>query len=100
MSELFDEYVDQFNTSINTYGVALNFQKTSAKPTVPGSNPNIADVGTIRMSLEHFKLMAYLLKKQVDNTESQLGIDIPLPMQLMNMLKIAPVDWGKFWKRE
>jgi len=43
-------------------------------------------------------MMAFILKRQVDEIESQLGIEIPLPIQLMNALKIAPEDWQKFWQ--
>jgi hypothetical protein len=95
----FDEYVDQYVMSANAYGVSMNFQKSSPKPISPGSNPVMSEIGTIRMSLEHFKILAYLLKKQVNDIEAQLGIEIPLPVQLMGLLKIAPEDWQTFWKR-
>lgn len=99
MSELFDEYVDQFTLGGGPYGVVLNLKKSSPKPVAPGSIPQSEDIGTIRMSLEHFKMMTFIMKRQVDEIESQLGIDIPLPVQLMNALRIAPEDWQKFWKR-
>ncbi len=99
MSEPFDEYVDQLGIGAGAYGVALNFMKTSAKPVAPGNVPPTQDVGTIRMSLEHFKIMAFLMKRHVDGIESQLGIEIPLPIQVMVALKIAPEDWQHFWKR-
>jgi len=51
------------------------------------------------MSLEHFKLMAFLMKRNIDEIEGQLGIEIPLPLQVMDALKIAPADWQKFWQR-
>lgn len=99
MAEPFDVYVDQFTIGINPYGVSMNFKRSNPKPAAPGSSPVADDVGTIRMSLEHFKIMAFLLKRQINEIEGQLGIDIPLPVQLMNILKIAPEDWNAFWKR-
>ncbi|MEK7354189.1 MAG: hypothetical protein AABZ77_06765 [Chloroflexota bacterium] len=99
MEEPFDEYVDQFGIGAGVYGVILNFKRTNPQPVAPGNIPTAKDVGTIRMSLEHFKLMAFLLKRQCDDIEGQLGIEIPLPLQVMNALKIAPEDWQKFWQR-
>ena len=39
------------------------------------------------------------MKRQIDDIEGQLGVEISLPVQLINMLKIAPEDWNSFWKR-
>ena len=99
MGEPFDEYVDQFTLGGGVYGVALNFRKSSPKPVAPGSSPGTEDIGTIRMSLEHFKVMTYIMKRQVDDIETQFGVEIPIPHSLMNNLKIAPEDWQKFWHR-
>jgi hypothetical protein len=52
------------------------------------------------MSLEHFKIMAFLMKRQVDEVEQNLGISISLPMQLLNQLRVSPEDWAKFWQRQ
>jgi hypothetical protein len=99
MTEGFDEYIDQFTMGAGAYGVAINFRKTNPKPVAPGSVPPTEEIGTIRMSLEHLKVMAFVLKRQVDEVESQLGIEIPLPMKVMHGLQIAPEDWTEFWKR-
>ncbi len=99
MGEPFDEYIDQFGIGVGAYGVALNFKKTSPKPVAPGNIPPADDIGTIRMSLEHFKIMAFLIKRSVDEVEGQLGIEIPFPVQILNALKIAPEDWQHFWQR-
>ncbi|MBI2328137.1 MAG: hypothetical protein HYU85_00545 [Chloroflexi bacterium] len=98
MAEPFDEYVDQFTIGGGPYGVVLNLKKSSPKPAAPGSSPQAEDIGAIRMSLEHFKMMAFIIKRQVDEIEKQLGVEIPLPVQLMNALKIAPEDWQAFWR--
>ena len=98
-TDIFDEYVDQFTLGGGPYWIVLNLKKSSPKPVAPGSTPQAEDIGAVRMSLEHFKMMAFIMKRQVDDIESQLGIDIPLPVQLMNAQKIAPEDWQMFWKR-
>lgn len=99
MPEPFDEYIDQLMLAISPYGVALTFKRSSGKPVAPGSVPLSEDVGTIRMSLEHMKVMTFLLKRHLDESQAQMGIDIPLPIRLMNELRIAPEDWQKFWQR-
>jgi hypothetical protein len=99
MSEPFDEYVDQFAIAAGVYGISLNFQRSGPKPIAPGSMPTTEEVGTIRMSLEHFKMMAFIMKRNIDEIENQLGIEIPLPFQVLNGLKIAPEEWQKFWQR-
>jgi hypothetical protein len=99
MPEPFDEYIDQITMNINAYGIALNFRKTSAAPIMPGTAPAAIEIGTVRMSLEHFKVMAFMLKRQINEVESQLGISIPIPPQVLNSMRIAPEDWENFWKR-
>lgn len=98
MVEPFDVYVDQMTIGAGPFGVALNFRKTSPRPVAPGTNLQVEEVGTVRMSLEHFKVMAFLLQRQIREVESQLGVQIPIPVQLMNQLKIAPEDWERFWR--
>ena len=100
MYEPFDVYVDQFTLGGGPYGVSLSFSRSNPKPPVPGSVPQPAEIGVIRMSLEHFKLMAFVIKRQVQDIESQLGIDIPIPVRLLSDLRIAPEDWEKFWQKE
>lgn len=100
MADLFDEYIDQFTSNLGPYGVALSFQRTGPKPIAPGSTPQAAEVGTIRMSVEHLKSMAYVLVRQIRDAESQLGITIPVPHAVLNQLRIAPEDWESFWRRK
>jgi hypothetical protein len=99
MGELFDEYIDQYQLSGGAYGISMNFRRSSPKPSAPGSSPEFIEIGTVRMSLEHFKIMAFLMKRQIDDIERQFGIEIPIPIQVMNGLKISPDDWSEFWKR-
>ena len=51
-------------------------------------------VATIRMSLEHAKLMAIILRKQLRQFEQQLGQEIALPAQVFQQLGLSPKeDW-------
>ena len=100
MAEPFDEYVDQFIMGASPYGVIMNFRKTSSTPASPGTTPPVKEVGSLRMSMEHFKVMAFLMRRQIMEMEQNLGIEISIPVQLMNALHIAPEDWQKLWRRE
>ena len=98
--EPFDEYIDQFVAGTGPFGVTLTFQRTPAKPGSPGQPQQAIEIGTVRMSLEHLKAMAYVLKGQVDQAEEQQGITIPVSVKTLNAMSIAPEDWDKFWKQE
>ena len=100
MVEPFDEYVDGFTLGAGPYGAALNFQRTTPKPIAPGSQPKVEDIGSVRLSLEHLKVMSFTMKRQVDEIEKQLGIEIPISFQLLNGLKIPLEDWQAFWQKQ
>lgn len=48
---------------------------------------------TIRMSPEHAKVVAMILKRQLKNYESQSGTTINLPSELYGKLGLPPEDW-------
>ncbi len=98
MAEPFDEYVDQFTANAGPYGIVLNFSRTAPKPIAPGSSPQVEEVGSVRMSMELYKVMVYILKKQVQEIESQLGVSVPVSFMVLNSLKIGPEDWEQFWR--
>jgi hypothetical protein len=46
------------------------------------------------MSLEHAKVMAIILRKQLKQFEEQLGAEIALPLQVYQQLGVSPKeDW-------
>lgn len=99
MSELFDEYSDQFLVTVGPFGTAITFRRSPAVAGAPGSTAQGEDIGVIRMSLEHLKLMTFILKRQLAETEQQQGIIIPISPLTLNAMKIAPEDWDSFWKK-
>jgi len=48
---------------------------------------------TIRMSPEHAKVTAMILKRQLKTYEAQSGITINLPNELYSKLGLPPEDW-------
>ena len=51
-------------------------------------------VANVRMSLEHAKVLAIMLRKQLKKYEGQTGVDIQLPQQVYQQLGISKQeDW-------
>ncbi len=84
-------YSDGIQVGISPFTVTLGF--TVAPPAQPGHQVP-TPVATIRMSLEHAKVMAILLRKQLKQFEEQLGNEISLPPQVYQQLGVSPKeDW-------
>ena len=84
-------YSDGIQIAISPFTVSLSF--TVAPPAQAGAQLP-APVATIRMSLEHAKVMAIILKKQLKQFEEQLGAEIALPQQVYQQLGVSPKeDW-------
>jgi hypothetical protein len=98
MAESRDVYSDQFQTTVNPYGATLNFMATSAEPPPPGSPVRAERVATIRMSLEHLKVVAFMLRRQIVQYEQQSGVRIQVPADVLNGLRIGREDWDEFWR--
>lgn len=100
MPEPFDEFVDQFMMALTPYSASLTFQRTPPQPPAPGVAAVNQSVGVVRMSLEHLKVMIFLMKKQLEQAEHQMGISIPVSVTVLNNLQIGPEDWESFWRRQ
>ena len=84
-------YSDGIQVGISPFTVTLSF--TVAPQAQPGTRPPIP-VATIRMSLEHAKVMAIILRKQLRQFEQQLGQEIALPPPVYQQLGLSPrEDW-------
>ena len=84
-------YSDGIQVGISPFTVTLGF--TVAPPVQAGTQAAIP-VATIRMSPEHAKVMAIILRKQLKQFEQQLGQEIALPHQVFQQLGVSPKeDW-------
>lgn len=99
MTEKIDVYSDQFQVNTGAFGSTLNFLISQPTPPAPGTIPQSELLVTIRTSLEHLKLMTFILRNQILTHEEQTGTTIPIPVQVLNGLRISPEDWDAFWKR-
>lgn len=99
MSEKFDVYADQFQINTSAFGSTLNFLVSPSTPPSPGTPPQAELLGTIRTSLEHLKVITFMLRRQILNHEEQTSTTISIPFQVLNGLKISPEDWDAFWQK-
>ena len=95
-------YSDLFRITMSPYTVLLQFGVKSPPPRQqPGAQeetPSQEDqtVVVIRMSPEHAKVMAIVLRRHIQNYEQQTGITIDVPAGVLQNLKIPPEDWRQF----
>lgn len=99
MPEPIDIYTDQFQVNTGPFGATVNFLSTQPTPPAPGTSPQAERLATVRMSLEHLKVMTFILRNQVRTHEEQTGTTIPVPPQVLNGIHISPEDWEAFWRR-
>ena len=78
--------------SINAYTVSLLFGLTPAISPA-GQIPQPRTKAVIRMSPEHAKVMALLLRRNLKQYERELGVEIPLPHQVQANLGVSLEDW-------
>jgi len=98
MPEPIDVYADQFGLNVGAYGSSLNFFVSSATPPAPGTAPQTERLATIRMSLEHLKVMAFVMRRQILQYEQQTGVNIQIPVEVLNGLRISREDWEAIWR--
>lgn len=88
-----DVYTDAFQVTITPFGVNMTFGLREAHPN-PTQQAVSQNVALVRMSLEHTKVMAMMLTKQVKLYEREGNLTIPIPAELYQRLGIAEEDWG------
>lgn len=94
MADVPDVYCDQLNLTHSPWGVALTFGLTpNIAPSVPGQHPAETQA-IVRMSLEHAKVMAMLLRRVLKQYELEtLGDPIKIPLSVLEGLKLSDSDW-------
>jgi len=97
VTESIDVFADQVGVNLGPFGCALNFAVSAALPTPGGGVSPGQPVATVRMSLEHLKVMVFLLRRQVKDFERGASIEIPVPQELLNQLRVGREDWNECW---
>ena len=93
-----DVYSDTFQVNISAWGATLNFNLTSYLPPTPGTQSQAERMATVRTSLNHLKVITFILRRQVRQFETESGVTIELPTRVLSALGIAPEDWDTFWR--
>ena len=86
-------YCDGVQIGLSAYTVSLSL---TMQPVGAGAAGTVAPtrVANVRMSLEHAKVMAITLRKNLKRFEDQTGVDIQVPKQLYQQLGISQQeDW-------
>ena len=91
-SETPDMYVDQMRLSTGVFGVSITFGLSEPHP-APGGRRESDDKVCIRMSLEHAKITAMMLRKQLLGYERSTGTKIEIPANVYTGLGLAAEDW-------
>lgn len=99
MTEPFDLYADAFTVTINPWGANVSYQLHEPHP-AQQTITQPTRLGTIRMSIEHLKAMTFMFRRQILLHEQGFGVKIPVPIQVLNQLGIAPDDWEAFWREQ
>ena len=100
--KLREVYSDVFRVTMSPYTVLLQFGVKSPpprqQPEAQEETPSQEDetVAVVRMSPEHAKVMAILLRRHIQNYEQQTGITIDVPTSILQSLNIPPEDWRQF----
>jgi len=98
MEEPLDIFSDQFQFNLGPYGCVLNFMITDPLPPAEGKSPQNRRLATIRMTVEHLKVMTFLIHQQISLAETRTGVRIEIPDKLLDSLNISREDWDSFWK--
>jgi hypothetical protein len=99
MTEPVDTYCDQFGLNLGPFGATLNFLMTSPNPPPAGTIPQAERMASIRVSLEHLKVMTFMLRRQIMQYEQQQSTDVGVPQDVLNSLRISQEDWQALWRQ-
>lgn len=97
MPDSVDVYADQVGINVGPFGCSINFSVSAPLPPPGGGVLPGQPVATVRMSLEHLKLMAFMLRRQLLQYEREAGIQVPVPARVLNQLQIGREDWQECW---
>lgn len=91
-----DIYADRFRITVSVFGVNMTFGLSEPHPIEidgemqkSGTTPQVV----IRTSVMHAKIIAMLLKQQIQLWEKGSETEIPIPKEVLESLKLKNVKW-------
>ena len=91
-----DIYADQMGVQLGGLRLCNTFALSNAGPEAKGAIP----VATVRLSLEHLKVMAYIFRRVIMDFESRADNPIPMLSETLAKMEIPPDAWQRFWEAD
>jgi len=90
--EVFDVFADQFSLALSAWSAGLIFGQTTLRllPSDPTAPPEV--VAVIRMSPQHAKAVAMVLRKSLKQLERENG-ELTVPEKILKLLELSQEDW-------
>ena len=89
---MIDLYSDQLSVKLGPFGCALTFALSSSGP-----SESATEAATIRVSVEHLKVMAFVFHRAVLEYEEAAGGTVPIPAKIFESTKIPRSAWERYW---
>lgn len=90
-----DFYADRVRLTVTVFGVNISFGLGNPHPE-QGNLEGVLDVlenVRVRMSLEHAKVLAMILKKQIKVYESKNDTQVAIPRSVLEALNLTDETW-------
>lgn len=90
-----DFYADRMRLTVTVFGVNITFGLGNPHPEQDNSGDliDVLELVRIRMSLEHAKITAMILKKQIKLYEQQNDTEVAIPKQVLEALGLQEENW-------
>jgi hypothetical protein len=88
-----DFYYDGVNITVTVFGVNISFTLSNPHPKDQSDAMKVTTQAVSRTSLEHAKILAMMLRKQIKQYEFATKIDIKVPDQVYQGLGLDSNDW-------
>ncbi len=88
-----DLYVDNMQITTGVYGVNITFCLTEPHPVSSEVGRAPEEKVRVRMSLQHAKIVAMILRQNLKNYESGTDTSIQIPQSVYTSLGISEEDW-------
>jgi hypothetical protein len=93
MNDYPDFYFDGTQVTVTLFGVNMTFSLSNPHPKDQAEAMKVKTQAVTRTSLEHAKIFAMLLRKQLKQHEFATHIDISLPSEVYSQLGLDSSDW-------
>jgi hypothetical protein len=91
--EIHDFYFDGTQITVHAFGVNISYTLSNPHPKDQAEAMKANTQAVTRTSLEHAKVLAMLLKKQIKDYEFRTKIDIKVPDAVYQALQLDSNDW-------